>query len=373
MKAAISAEDKIVAVASSAVEFHEKPVHLHPTLALLRPSPAVLRLMEMFTKQIGGAKVGVLAARAPPAPHAGSVLWNSECVFATFKCTRVCVPRFRRVYVYLWSSECVFAHCICAWVHIHWANPCMCMCTLELLYVYQGSHTLGSVEDHVASSWRLQRASIAPNIMTLTHTTHSPSAACMRMWSRMQYVASHWRRGDRGHPEMGHYAKIDWELSQPMHFACLLSDLVLQAGVRNVLGCEFGRREWGECHRSKGRKGFRLREGLGLQGARGEGDQGVGDGMGKGSKGRVCKGEDGVCKGEGMPQACGRVGKRYRNARKGRSPPRFAGKCHVFLLLLCYSATRLFVLCLLCCLVCAQLPRITKRVFSRPFHPPAFL
>ena len=49
------------------------------------------------------------------------------------------------------------------------------------------------------------------------------------------FVASHWRRGDRGHPEMGEYAKTEWELSQPMHFACLVSEMVARARVKAVL------------------------------------------------------------------------------------------------------------------------------------------
>eukprot|EP00802_Teleaulax_amphioxeia_P009604 Tamp_09624.p1 GENE.Tamp_09624~~Tamp_09624.p1 ORF type:complete len:385 (+),score=53.10 Tamp_09624:105-1259(+) len=50
-----------------------------------------------------------------------------------------------------------------------------------------------------------------------------------------QFVAAHWRRGDRGLPEMGYFGREHWQTSHPANFACLLDQLVSESGVRTVL------------------------------------------------------------------------------------------------------------------------------------------
>ena len=40
------------------------------------------------------------------------------------------------------------------------------------------------------------------------------------------FVAAHWRRGDRGHAEMGEYGQMMWNLSEPHVFACNLNHLL---------------------------------------------------------------------------------------------------------------------------------------------------
>jgi hypothetical protein len=51
----------------------------------------------------------------------------------------------------------------------------------------------------------------------------------------LQYLAAHWRRGDRALPDMGAFAKQDWARSYPAHFACLISEMVKQTGLTLVL------------------------------------------------------------------------------------------------------------------------------------------
>ena len=50
------------------------------------------------------------------------------------------------------------------------------------------------------------------------------------------YVAAHWRRGDRGHPEMGAYGQSMWQLSEPDIFACNLNRMLARerAQVANL-------------------------------------------------------------------------------------------------------------------------------------------
>ena len=49
------------------------------------------------------------------------------------------------------------------------------------------------------------------------------------------FVAAHWRRGDRGHAEMGEYGQLMWNLSEPHVFACNLNHLLDQTpGARFV-------------------------------------------------------------------------------------------------------------------------------------------
>ena len=54
-----------------------------------------------------------------------------------------------------------------------------------------------------------------------------------RRFGGAKYVSAHWRRGDRGHPEMG-FKPWHWVWSLPGHYACMLSRLVEQTGIRNV-------------------------------------------------------------------------------------------------------------------------------------------
>ena len=42
------------------------------------------------------------------------------------------------------------------------------------------------------------------------------------------YIGVHWRRGDRGHPEMGALGDLMWQLSSPEHLSCELNRLLLE-------------------------------------------------------------------------------------------------------------------------------------------------
>lgn len=57
--------------------------------------------------------------------------------------------------------------------------------------------------------------------------------ALQRRFGGAKYVSAHWRRGDRGHPEMG-FKLWHWVWALPAHYACMLSRLVEQTGIRNV-------------------------------------------------------------------------------------------------------------------------------------------
>eukprot|EP00961_Rhodomonas_salina_P101969 1371704-Rhodomonas_salina.2 len=48
------------------------------------------------------------------------------------------------------------------------------------------------------------------------------------------FIAVHWRRGDRAHPEMGSYGRRQWKLSQPENMACLLNDAIRHSGLSTV-------------------------------------------------------------------------------------------------------------------------------------------
>ena len=70
------------------------------------------------------------------------------------------------------------------------------------------------------------------------------SALMKAMRARMmgessKYVSVHWRRGDRGHPEMwkGETGPKPWQWkwTQPAHFACLVSKMVMETGVADIL------------------------------------------------------------------------------------------------------------------------------------------
>ena len=49
-----------------------------------------------------------------------------------------------------------------------------------------------------------------------------------------EYVGVHWRRGDRGHPEMGEQGDRMWALSQPEHLSCEINRLLLEYNVSAV-------------------------------------------------------------------------------------------------------------------------------------------
>eukprot|EP00961_Rhodomonas_salina_P093319 1255907-Rhodomonas_salina.1 len=48
------------------------------------------------------------------------------------------------------------------------------------------------------------------------------------------YIALHWRRGDRGHPEMGAFGQQYWNLSRPSNTACLLNTMLNGSGLQHV-------------------------------------------------------------------------------------------------------------------------------------------
>lgn len=49
-----------------------------------------------------------------------------------------------------------------------------------------------------------------------------------------RFLAAHWRRGDRGHSEMGAYGQDHWHVSRPENFGCLLNRMVLESGITTV-------------------------------------------------------------------------------------------------------------------------------------------
>jgi hypothetical protein len=63
----------------------------------------------------------------------------------------------------------------------------------------------------------------SPEVVTLMAAFDKRLAA----HGSLQYLAAHWRRGDRAFPEMGAFAKQDWALSHPTHFACLLREALV--------------------------------------------------------------------------------------------------------------------------------------------------
>lgn len=48
------------------------------------------------------------------------------------------------------------------------------------------------------------------------------------------FLAAHWRRGDRGHPEMASYGAQMWELSEPANVACLINKMIDESQISTV-------------------------------------------------------------------------------------------------------------------------------------------
>ena len=91
---------------------------------------------------------------------------------------------------------------------------------------------------------RFARESRLLPVLRLLEPSGAVSALMKAMRARMmgvssKYVSVHWRRGDRGHPEMwrGEAGPKPWQWmwSQPAHFACLVSKMVEQTGVTDIL------------------------------------------------------------------------------------------------------------------------------------------
>jgi len=51
---------------------------------------------------------------------------------------------------------------------------------------------------------------------------------------RDRFLTAHWRRGDRGHSEMGAYGQDYWQVSRPENFGCLINRMVLESGIKTV-------------------------------------------------------------------------------------------------------------------------------------------
>ena len=78
--------------------------------------------------------------------------------------------------------------------------------------------------------------------LTTNHTSESRHPI-----SSSPYLATHWRRGDRGHPEMGNHGQVYWRISHPANMACLINRMVAESKVNRVFvmtnsGCDADRR-----------------------------------------------------------------------------------------------------------------------------------
>ena len=101
------------------------------------------------------------------------------------------------------------------------------------------SHTIGQGPIHSTEFTRnveplmalLQPSAEAATLMA----AFDKRLSSLAMHGSLQYLAAHWRRGDRGLPEMGAYGKLYWRTSHPANFACLISDMVNATGLTTVL------------------------------------------------------------------------------------------------------------------------------------------
>ena len=88
-----------------------------------------------------------------------------------------------------------------------------------------------SVDKRLAEDWLsiLGRLAPSPQVLHVMHALFQTSLNGVH-----EYVGVHWRRGDRGHPEMGEQGDRMWALSQPEHLSCEINRLLLEYNVSAV-------------------------------------------------------------------------------------------------------------------------------------------